>query len=364
MSGSIQNTLAPVFGVYDTAELVQVVRNLKTPSTFLLDAFFPNIIESDVPTVAIDVDNGKRRLAPFCSPLVEGKVVEARQYQTNLFKPAYIKDKRLPDLTRPVRRAMGERLLGGGLSPAERMEANIAFEMQDQMEMIQRRLEWMAASALTTGTVTISGEGYPNPIVVNFGRSTANTVALTGSAQWGQANISPTNYLLSWATTMLQQSGASVTDIILTTSPLNAFLADIKIINATWIDRAGTTAVDFGGRVPKGGMLMGQWGQFRIWLYNEWYVDPETDIEMPMLPDGTVILASQELQGLRAFGAILDPRFNYGPLAYAPKMWVQDDPAQLIMMMQSAPIIIPSRVNASFCATVMAPGGSIASPSV
>ncbi len=363
MSGSLQQTLAPQFGAYDVVELIAYIRNLKLPSTFLLDTFFPNIVESPTPEVAIDVDNGKRRLAPFCSPLVEGKLVESRQWQTNLFRPAYIKDKRAPDLTRPVRRAIGERLLGS-LSPQERYEANIAFELNDQVEMITRRLEWMAAQVLTTGTVTVSGEGYPSPIVVNFGRSASLTVALTGAAQWGQAGVSPTTWITLWAQLVLQQSGAMVTDIVLTNGPWTALLADLRIINAVWAPRSGTTQMDYGGRVPHGGILVGEWGQFRFWLYNEWYVDPVSDIEYPMLPDGTIILGSSDMQGVRGFGAILDPRHNYGALAFAPKMWVLEDPAQLIMLMQSAPIVIPARVNAAMSASVMAPGATVAPPPI
>ena len=363
MSGSV-SSLTPVFGAYDTAELVAYVRNLKLPTTFLLDTFFPQIVESEAPTLAIDVDNGKRRLAPFCSPLVEGKIVESRQWQTNLFKPAYIKDKRTPDLTRPVRRAIGERLLGGEMTAQERYEANVAFEVNDQIEMVTRRLEWMAASALTTGTVTIRGEGYPDPVVVNFGRSASLTVALTGSAQWGQAGVSPTSWLTQWASQVLQQSGAQVTDVVLTNGPWTALLADLRIINAVWAPRSGSTDMDFGGYTAHGAVMVGVWGQFRFWLYNEWYVDPVSDIEYPMIPDGTVILGSREMQGVRGFGRILDPKFNYGPLAFAPKMWVNEDPAQLIMMMQSAPIVIPTRVNAAMCATVMAPGGGVAPPPI
>ena len=363
MSGSTQTTLAPQFGVYDTAELVAYVRNLKLPTTFLLDTFFPNIVESETPEVAIDIDDGKRRLAPFCSPLVEGKLVEARQWRTNLFRPAYIKDKRTPDLTRPVRRAIGERLLGV-MSPLERYEANVAFEINDQMEMITRRLEWMAASALTTGTVTITGEGYPSPILVNFGRSNSLTVALTGAAAWGQPGVSPTSYLTQFASNVLQQSGAQVTDVVLTNGPWTALLADLRIINAVWAPRAGNTQVDFGGYTAHGAVQVGQWGQFRLWLYNEWYVDPVSDIELPMLADGTIIMGSDQMQGVRGFGCILDPRHSYGALAFAPKMWIIEDPAQLMMMMQSAPIVIPSRVNAAMSATVMPPGSTVAPPPI
>src|SRR5579863_2009011 len=153
--------------IYDTNVLVQVVPNLKRSTNFLLDKFFPNIVTADSEEVSIDVDIGKRRMAPFVSPLVEGKLVEQRRYQTNTFKPAYIKDKRAPDLRKPVRRQIGERI-GGELTGEERMMANLMFEMADQVDMLNRRLEWMAAQALLTGTVTITGDGFPTALV-DFG---------------------------------------------------------------------------------------------------------------------------------------------------------------------------------------------------
>src|SRR3981189_2229888 len=109
--------------IYDTIELVAVIQNLKIPSSFLLDKFFPQQITSETEFVAIDVDVGKRRMSPFVSPLVGGGVVEQRRIQTNVFKPPYIKDKRAPDLRRPVRRMIGERI-GGEMSGAEREMAN------------------------------------------------------------------------------------------------------------------------------------------------------------------------------------------------------------------------------------------------
>lgn len=142
--------------IFDTSVLVQVVPNLKTSQNWLLDRFFPNVVTYETEEVAIDVDVGLRRMAPFVSPLVEGKLVESRKYQTNTFKPAYIKDKRAPDLRKPIRRQIGERI-GGEYTAAEREMLNLQFEMTDQIDMINRRLEWMAASALVSGTVTVNG---------------------------------------------------------------------------------------------------------------------------------------------------------------------------------------------------------------
>lgn len=343
--------------IYDTETLIGVVMNLKTAQQFLLDKFFTNVVESDTEFVAIDVDVGLRRMAPFVSPLVEGKLVEQRRYQTNEFKPAYIKDKRAPDLRKPIRRQIGERI-GGEYSAGERFQANVAAELTDQIDILNRRLEWMAAQALLLGKVTITGDGFPT-VVVDFGRDPALTVALTGGATWTAANItagtaSPTGNIVDWQAAVLKSSGAVVTDIVFTNKAWKGFLLDPALKGAIlWPAQApyGNT-VNPGARIDKGGVYMGRWGQYDLWLYNDWVIDPLDNVEKPMMPDGSIVMSGPNLQGTRAFGAILDPSFAYGALAYAPKMWIHPDPAQLFMMMQSAPIVIPSRVNAELSANV------------
>ncbi len=347
---------------YTTAKLVQVVPNLKVSQNFLLDTFFPNIVEYDTEEVAIDVDIGLRRMAPFVSPLVEGKLVESRRYATNKFKPAYIKDKRAPDLRRPVRRSIGERI-GGELTGAQREMANLQFEMEDQVDMVNRRLEWMAASALTGGTVTIAGEGFPTTII-DFGRSSSLTIALTGSAKWGatvNAQGRDTNIagqIDAWAARILKQSGATVTNIVFTNSAWNRFLTAEGVQGAIFYPNLanGGNAINPGSSIEAGAIYKGRWGQYDLWLYNEWFIDA-AGVEQPMLADGTILMSGKALMGTRAFGMVIDPRFAYKAMAYAPKTWIQDDPAQRIIMMQSAPLVIPSRVNASLAAVVCDPLG-------
>lgn len=343
--------------LFDTNVLVQTVPNLKRAQKFLLDKFFPNIVTSDTEFVSIDIDVGKRRMSPFVSPLVEGKLVEQRRVQTNTFKPAYIKDKRAPDLRKPVRRMIGERI-GGDMSAAQREAANLEFELTDQIDMLDRRMEWMAAQALQTGTVTISGEGF-STVVVDFGRDAGLTVAKTGNAQWTAANIaagtaSPTRDIENWQTQILKKSGAVVQDIVFTTSSWGGFILDPALKGAITFPKLAEfgNAVNIGPQIAKGAVYKGRWGQYDLWLYNDWYVD-DANVEQPMLADGTVLMSGVELSGTRAFGSIIDPSFNYQAMPYAPKTWVAEDPAQRFIMMQSAPIVIPSRVNASFAAKVI-----------
>lgn len=342
--------------VFDTNEIIQVVPNLKRPQKFLLDKFFPNIVVSDTEYVSVDVDVGKRRIAPFVSPLVEGKLVEQRRYQTNIFKPAYIKDKRVPDLRRPLRRMIGEHI-GGKFTGEERMIANLEFEMTDQIDLIDRRLEWMAAQALIGGTVTISGEGFPTTLI-DFGRDATLTIALTGLNQWGQTGIVPSQSIEAWGHQMLKKSGGVATDIVFTTTPWELFLQDPVVKQTVWYPGnggAGNT-VNVGGQIQRGAQYKGRWGQYDLWVYNDWYVDDALtgNVETMIIPDGTIVMSGEDLMGTRAFGQILDPAFNYAGLPYAPKTWVENDPAQRLILMQSSPIVIPSRVNASLSASVCA----------
>ncbi|HDL6856592.1 TPA: major capsid protein [Yersinia enterocolitica] len=346
--------------IYDTNVLVGLVPNLKTSQNWLLDRFFPNVVTHDTEEVSIDVDIGKRRMSPFVSPLVEGKLVESRKYQTNTFKPAYIKDKRSPDLRKPIRRQMGERI-GGEYTAAEREMLNIQFEMEDQIDMLNRRLEWMAASALTKSQITVVGDGFPTT-VIDFGRSSNLTITLSGSDKWplsvaaGATNTQPSDDIEDWQTLMLKESGAVATDLVFTTSSWKAFRLDTTIkdnaITFPALSPFGNQ-VDAGPRVNKGAVYKGRWGNFDLWLYNDWFIDPADGIEKPMIPNGAVLMSGADLMGTRAFGVILDPAFNYGPMAFAPKSWVMPDPAQRYLLMQSAPLVIPSRVNASLCATVV-----------
>jgi hypothetical protein len=345
--------------VYDTNTLIQVVPNLKVAQSFLLDKFFTNIVTADSEFVSIDVDIGKRRMAPFVSPLVEGKLVEQRRIQTNTFKPAYIKDKRAPDLRKPVRRMIGERI-GGELKGIEREMANLEFEMTDQIDILNRRLEWMAASALRSGSVTIEGEGFET-VVVDFGRDPDLTVALTAGRQWTPANVSagtatPAADIEAWQHAILKKSGAKVTDIVFTTSAWSGFIADEKLKGAIYFPALASlgNVINPGAQIEQGAVYKGRWGQYDLWVYNDWFVD-EDNVERPMLVDGDVIMSGPNLQGTRAFGQILDPAFNYEALPFAPKTWVQEDPAQRFLMMQSSPIVIPSRVNACFSANVCDP---------
>ncbi|MBX9937112.1 MAG: major capsid protein [Burkholderiaceae bacterium] len=336
--------------IFNIAVLNRVVAALPAPAPFLLNSFFRELQTEESEEIHFDVDSGRRRLAPFVSPVVAGKVVQSKGYVTKSFKPAYIKDKRVFDGNRPFKRAIGE-TIGGALSPAQRLQLALARDLEDQLEMLTRRQEVMAAEVLRTGKITVVGDLYPE-VVVDFGRHADLTpAALTGTARWGQSAGKPLENIQDWSLLVTKHSGAAATTVVMDAKSYALFAADPDV--KALLDRfRGKDALN-PTVLGEGGRFMGNIGDFDIWVYAGWYEHPTTGTLTPYLPDGTVIITSPDLEGVRAYGAIKDEAAGFQALPFFSKSWVEPDPAVRYLLLQSAPLIVPYRVNASLCATVL-----------
>ncbi len=337
--------------LFSTNILRGVVQSLIAPSSFLLDRFFPTVQTDQTEEIHFDMIDKTRRLAPFVSPLVEGKIVSSRAHSTKTFKPAYIKDKRVWDGNRALKRSAGEQI-GGSLTPMDRMRALLAMDLVDQLEMLQRRQEWMAAQALRTGKVTVVGDSYPS-VVVDFGRDASLTITLAGAAKWDQTGVNPLDNLRAWSLLVLQKTGVFPTDVVMDVDAWVLFSNNQAVKDRIALQRrlGEMPTLTQGAPLTEGGVYMGNVDGFNIWVYAGWYLD-DSGAEQPMLPSGTVLMTSPQLQGVRAYGAIRDEEAGYQAMPYFPKSWVEKDPAVRYLLMQSAPLMVPTRPNASLCATV------------
>jgi Phage major capsid protein E len=177
--------------------LLGVVNSLITPQQWFLNRYFPIASYSETKLISFDVIDKTRRLAPFVSPVVAGKVVKSQGITTKFFEPAYIKDKRIFNANRALKRAAGEPF-GGNLTGVQRMQAVLANELLEQVEMVDRRLELMASEALRTGKAVITGDDYPT-VEIDFGRKASLTVKLTGSKKWSAAGSTPLKDIRDWS---------------------------------------------------------------------------------------------------------------------------------------------------------------------
>jgi len=339
--------------LYSTYTLNGVVARLRPLPQFFM-SFFPGIIEHETEEVYFDKAEDKPRLAPFVHPLREGKLVESLGYTTSSVKPAYIKDKRVHDTTKPLKRIAGE-AFGGSLSNEQRLAAMLTQDLADQQKMLNRRLEVMAAEAVIYGRQTITGDGF-NTIQVSYGRDAALTIALAGADKW-DASTTPDigSQLEAWDQLLLDKSGYGTTHVIMDVKAWKLMRKDANLLKLLDVRRgADTLNVNIAAMLAVEGVsYKGMYGEFPIFVYQHSYVDPVDNTTKQVMPDNTVVLVSQSaLEGVQHYGAIKDLDAGLKAMKSFTKSWTIPDPSARLLLMQSSPILVPYRTNASARITV------------
>lgn len=343
--------------IFDIGVLNRTVDSLIRPRSFFLDNFFTQVETSETDKVYFDVelDGQRRRLSPFVHPLVEGKIVETLGYQTQSFTPAYVKDKRVFDATKNFRRTIGEAIgTGQALTPAQRQNANLIRNQADQVEMLTRRMEIMAIEALRTGKETVEmqyPDGTTKTFVVDFKRHASLTQTLTTGTKWGDTGVVPTADIREMQMNVLRRSGVSVRTVVMEPDAWEKFFASENLQKVLDLRRVDTGEIK-PELAPVNSQYMGAYGGTDYWVYTDFYIDPVDNTEKPVLPSGTV-LGVGDIMGVRHFGAIKDEEAGYQSREYFSKSWVQPDPSVRFLLMQSAPLIVPYRPNASFALNVL-----------
>jgi hypothetical protein len=344
--------------IYSTHMLARTVESLKRPQRFFLDKFFGLIETSDSETIHFDVEAAgeKRRLTPYVHPLVGGKIVESAGYSTKTFSPAYVKDKRVHDPSRAFKRVAGETIgTGSNVTPAQRFELALQRDLKDQLSMLTRRFEYQAVEALKNGTVVVKmlgQDGTSQTVTVNFGRDSALQITKAAGARWSVDGVKPMEDLEDWSMSVLQKSGSSVRTIIMDPAAWRQFRKSGDLEKRLDLKRVLSGELNL-GQLPDHVQYKGNDGTFDYWVYSEWYWDVDTSAEVALLDSGRVIGVGDVL-GVRHFGAIKDSKANFQAMEYFTKSWEENDPPVRMLLMQSAPLMVPYRINASFSAKVLA----------
>jgi hypothetical protein len=334
--------------------LIGVTRKIKVLPKFFL-SFFPRQIEFESEEIAFDrVSSNYNQVAPFVFPTAQGRIMREEGFQRLAFKPAYLKPKNVvdPNMTLPVQ--PGEAALRGSLSNAQKRAAVIAHLVMKQDASIENRWEWMAAQAALYGYVDVEGEDYPK-VRVDFGRDSALTISTdwrsSNSARNPMEDLKTARFLVSDKSA----SGAVVRDWVFGGDAWNLFWSAHKteIIDLMKTDTRGSTTevtrvwdglegVEFMGTIAG---INGQ-GRINIWVNTQRYKDTDGALKY-MMPQNAVWGATDALEGVRCFGAIMEATIGYQAAAKYPKNWINQDPSVEYIMTQSAPLMVPVDPNSS-----------------
>lgn len=332
---------------YSSAALLALIATLRPAPSAILDRYFPTSTTSEKEEVAIDVFSGQRSVTPFVLPDVEADVSEASGYETRFFRTGYAKDIIPFSPGRAIKRMAGEQI-NGTLSPAERMRALVSQDQLDMINRLRRRKEVMAMEALTKGKQTFTGKRYPLA-VVNFQRdASCAPAALAGALRWGQAGIKPLALLEEWAEIPSDLSGFSCYDVILGKNAWAVFKEDADVKERLeYIREEGVQSLNRGAQLEEGLILRGIIDNFNIFTYAGKYKDPADNTVKNIYNADEVTITSTGIAGVQAHGAIENVE-GLTEAEYFPSQWVEKNPSRLMSMIESAPLLVPTQVNAAY----------------
>lgn len=338
--------------LYATTALMGIIAPLYVPGNFLRAVFFGGApIEFDTPDVKFDRVFDDLRVAPWVSPYAPGTPSQDRPFQTDTFAPGYVKPKDKVDPHKIARRRPGEPI-GGEFTLAQRRDLAFVDYLASHKARIEKREEVMAADILVNGSVVIEGISYPRA-VVDFKRQGSLTRTLTLTGRWGEDGVSPVDSLNGFLEDIAEAGGAAPSIVSFDKLAWGLFAQDPKlkdVIDMT-LGQASVIELGFKPGVPGSPVFKGRIGTTELYVYNDVY--EEKGVIKRMIPDYTVIAgAPGAYEGTPCYGAILDPRNNYGAARLFSKNWIDEDPAGEFVMTQSAPIFVPKRVNCSGRMTV------------
>lgn len=337
--------------IMTTVHLLGVYKVLNPLDTFFLNLFFPSVVTSATKEIAFDKLVEDMELAAFVSPMVAGKVQKKDGGLHKTFEPAYVKPIDSVEPGMLLTRRPGE-AIGGNLTPAQRRGAAIVELMQRQDNRITRREEWMAVQAVLTGKITASMEGKGD-FEIDYGRASANTITLSGAAQWTalskDTSAQPLEDLESWA----ELATGSIDVCVMDKKAWGEF-RQFKAVKELLDTRRGSSSVaELGPNTKKEAAWVGRIGTLDFYVYKGKYKEAGTSKNM--LPDYTVVLGSTGYEGIRAYGAIQDVEANAEGVVAAtryPKNWPEKNPSVEYLMTQSAPLMVTPDADAFVVAKV------------
>lgn len=350
----------PNFSIYDPRTMGEVIRRNPPVKTFFKSTFFKKVKTFVTPTVDVDFKKGSRKLAPFVSRKVGGKIVPNTGYYTKTYTPPLVSPEKVTTIDDLLKRAPGESLTDG-LTPADRAVAKMSEDFRELDEMITRREEWMIAQAIYTGKIPIIGEGVDEEIDFNF----THTETLAGAKKWSGKDADIIGDLRRWRKTVQIDGFVNANICIVSDDVVDVMLNNEKFKSLLDVKRYELAVIQ-PRELPSGATYIGTISLLGmdIYSYNEWYLDdwsnPAKPINQPLVPDGTVVLMSTNAEYEMYYGEVTlmkgsdeNATFITSTGARIPDTYTKRKPARRFLQINSAPLPVPQEVDSWFVAKVL-----------
>lgn len=341
-----------------TADLLAAYKQERKTTTFLKDRYFPDGVTFGTDEVLVEYKAGRRVLAPFVSPEINGKVMKRNGYTVKAFQPAMIQPKRALSIDDLKRKGFGEAYYQQ-LTPAERAVQITVDDLREMRDMIDLRKEQMAAEILQNNALSMSYYTDDNSLTetknIAFYEN-SNPSAYTIQNKWDGNNANILGDLKAMAVD-LQKNGLPAIDVIVGSS-----VAEVILKNSEVKDLLDNRRYEMGQFAPEEiypeVTLMGELNcygkKLRIIEYLGSY-EAANGTDTPFIGAKNVIVTAPAC-GVTNYGAIT--QIDYGQADFTtyaekevPLYEVKDQTRSVIL--KSAPLVQPKNLSPFRVATAL-----------
>ena len=195
--------------VYATKTIQLIRRGLQNNPNFILDTFFPNRETVQDEEILLEIELAGNQMAPFVSPIENGRIMIEKGYQSNLIMAPSLAPKHVITPKDMFKRNAGDNITGGE-SPASRQSKNAGRILAKQELYIKNREEYMAGQFLTLGKIK-SAEG-DHQYELNYQMPHIHT--LVAGEKWNEANVNPLDTIDKFVDEC-EESGTACENIIM-----------------------------------------------------------------------------------------------------------------------------------------------------
>lgn len=211
---------------FDPTTLLNVAQRI-TPAPGLITQLLigDKIVYSDTSKVDQDFYLATKKLAPIVNRKIGGKVINPIAWNNYEFITPSCKTRW--DLSEDFleKRMPGEPVVGG-MSMTEREDAWQAKKIAEGKAMVTRRIEWMGATLLSTGILTLDGDGYEDEI--DLGHTLHETLA--ADVKWSAIGGDPIADLSRMKLECHNNSGADPNICVMGVAAAAAFTSNSSVI--------------------------------------------------------------------------------------------------------------------------------------
>jgi len=317
--------------------MTDAINQIKSVPRMLQDLVFKTRNPQPADTIEVDIVVGNETLAPFVTDTEGGRMVGGTSRKERVIKTPRVRPKKLikaKDLYTDRGVGISPYVPNGAASLEAAKNEKIAMELLDLKNIIDRRMEWMCAQALT-GTMTVAQDNIA--FVVDYLMPAAHKIVLAGADMWDTTTADVKGNIQT-AADLISDALDIEPDLVICGKTAAAALLNRVAADKWFYENSARLDPQGGFQWSASKAFLGRAGGLDFYRYGKSFQNAAGASERFIADDKVYVIATGARFSIE-FGNILDLDAGANIVGeYFAKQWTKPDPSDMNILAESRPL--------------------------